>query len=128
MSGGKGGGQTTTASIPKWAEAPTIRNLERSELAQQVGYQPYVGPDIAAFNPTQMAAMQNELDAARAFGLSAAATPLEGLPEPQVFEGGIRGYSAFPLYEQALRELEARDPEAQAIYNSLFGNPNPSGD
>ena len=76
MSGGKGGSQTTEASIPEWAKEPTIRNLARSELAQQVGYQPYMGADLAAINPTQMSAMQNQLDAANAFGLSAPSTPM----------------------------------------------------
>ena len=126
MSGGKGGGQTTTASIPKWAEEPTKRNLARSEVAQQVGYQPYMGPDLAAVNPTQMSAMQNQLDAASAFGLSAPSTPMQGMPEAQDFGGGMMGYSAFPLFEQAQQELARKNPEQQEIYDSLFGNPNPA--
>jgi len=36
MSGGKGGGQTTTAEIPEWAKEPTIRNLQRAEDVQQM--------------------------------------------------------------------------------------------
>ena len=126
MSGGKGGGQTTTASIPKWAEEPTKRNLARSEIAQQVGYQPYMGADLAAINPTQMSAMQNQLDAASAFGLSAPSTPMQGMPEAQDFGGGMKGYSAFPLFEQAQQELARKNPEQQAIYDSLFGDPNPA--
>ncbi len=126
MSGGKGGGQTTTASIPEWAEEPTKRNLARSEVAQQVGYQPYMGADLAAVNPTQMSAMQNQLDAASAFGLSAPSTPMQGMPEAQDFGGGMMGYSAFPLFEQAQQELARKNPEQQAIYDSLFGDPNPA--
>ena len=127
MSGGKGGGQTTTASIPEWAEEPTIRNLARSEAAQQVGYQPYMGADLAAVNSTQMSAMQNQLDAASAFGLSAPSTPMQGMPEAQDFGGGMMGYSAFPLFEQAQQELARKNPEQQAIYDSLFGNADPAG-
>jgi len=126
MSGGKGGSNTTTASIPKWAEEPTKRNLERSEIAQQVGYQPYMGADLAAVNPTQMSAMQNQLDAASAFGLSAPSTPMQGMPEAQDFGGGMMGYSAFPLFEQAQQELARKNPEQQEIYDSLFGNPDPA--
>jgi len=126
MSGGKGGSNTTTASIPEWAEEPTKRNLARSEVAQQVGYQPYMGADLAAVNPTQMSAMQNQLDAASAFGLSAPSTPMQGMPEAQDFGGGMMGYSAFPLFEQAQQELASKNPEQQAIYDSLFGNPNPA--
>ena len=126
MSGGKGGSNTTTASIPKWAEEPTKRNLARSEVAQQVGYQPYMGADLAAVNPTQMSAMQNQLDAASAFGLSAPSTPMQGMPEAQDFGGGMMGYSAFPLLEQAQQELARKNPEQQEIYDSLFGNPDPA--
>ncbi len=126
MSGGKGGGQTTEATIPEWAKEPTIRNLARSEVAQQVGYQPYMGADLAAINPTQMSAMQNQLDAASAFGLSAPSTPMQGMPEAQDFGGGMKGYSAFPLFEQAQQELARKNPEQQKIYDSLFGNPNPA--
>jgi hypothetical protein len=123
MSGGKGGGQTTTAEIPEWAKEPTIRNLERAEDVQQIGYQPYMGADLAAFNPTQMNAMQNTLDAASAFGMSAPATPMQGMPEAQTFAGGIQGYSAYPLFEQAQRELAAQNPVQQQAYDDLFVEP-----
>ena len=125
MSGGKGGSQTTEQTIPDWAKEPTIRNLARAETAQQIGYQPYMGPDLAAFNPTQQAAMQSNIDAASAFGLNTPASVMEGMPAPQDFGGGVMGYSAFPIFEQAQQELAARNPEQQAIYDSLFGNPVP---
>jgi len=121
MSGGKGGGQTTKAEIPDWAKEPTIRNLQRAETAQQIGYQPYMGADLAAFNPTQKAAMQSQLDTASMFGMSAPKTPLQGMPEARTFAGGVQGYSSFPLFEQARRELGKRNPQQQRIYNSLFG-------
>ena len=125
MSGGKGGSQTTEASIPDWAKEPTIRNLLRAETAQQIGYQPYMGPDLAALNATQLGAMQNTIDAASAFGLGAPATAGEGMPTPTDFGGGMMGYSSFPMFEAAQQELAARNPEQQAIYDSLFGNPVP---
>ena len=127
MSGGKGGGKTTEATIPEWAKEPTIRNLARSEVAQQIGYQPYMGPDLAAVNPAQMSAMQSQLDTATAFGMSAPSTPMQGMPQAQDFGGGMMGYSAFPLFEQAQQELARKNPEQQAIYDSLFGNPDPAG-
>ncbi len=123
MSGGKGGGQTTTASIPEWAKEPTIRNLQRAEDVQQIGYQPYMGADLAAINPTQMSAMQNTLDASSAFGMSAPATPMQGMPQAQDFGGGIQGYSAYPLFEQAQRELAAQNPLQQRAYDDLFVEP-----
>jgi len=121
--GGKGGGQTTTAEIPEWAKEPTIRNLERAEDAQQLGYMPYMGPDLAAFNQTQMGAMQNQLDAASAFGLSAPSTPMQGMPQAQDFGGGMMGYSAYPIFEQAQRELAAQNPLQQQAYDDLFVEP-----
>eukprot|EP01050_Picozoa_sp_SAG11_P000684 SAG11_NODE_23_length_24947_cov_7.815518_16_plen_139_part_00 len=126
MSGGKGGSQTTEATIPDWAKEPTIRNLARAEAAQQIGYQPYMGPDLAAFNPTQQAAMQSNLDAANAFGLNAPASVMEGMPAPQDFGGGVMGYSAFPIFEQAQQELAARNPQQQAAYDALFGGGAPA--
>lgn len=122
MAGGKGGGQTTTADIPDWAKEPTKRNLQRAEQVQQIGYQPYMGPDLAAFNPTQQAAMQSQLDTANAFGLMGPRTALSDMPQPTEYAGGIQGYSAFPLFEQARQELALHDPEMQAQYDDLFGN------
>jgi len=121
--GGKGGGQTTTAEIPEWAKEPTIRNLQRAEDVQQIGYMPYMGPDLAAFNQTQMGAMQNQLDAASAFGMSAPSTPMQGMPQAQDFGGGMMGYSAYPIFEQAQRELAAKNPLQQQAYDDLFVEP-----
>lgn len=130
--GGKGGGSTQIAEIPDWAREPTKRNLARAETAQQVGYMPYIGPDIASYSPTQMAARQNTVDAASAFGLTVPSdAQATGLPEPTQFVGRdgstMYGYSAFPLYDQAVAEFQMRDPNQAAIYDSLFGDPNPQG-
>jgi hypothetical protein len=119
--GGKGGGQTQKVEIPKWIEEPATRNLARAEAAQQIGYQPYYGPDVAAFNPTQLAAMQSNIGAAEAFGLlQPGMTAAQGMPAPQTFAGGQMGYSSAPLYEQAVAEMEARNPAQAAAYNRLF--------
>lgn len=124
MSGGKGGSQTQAVEIPKWIEGPATRNLARAEAAQQIGYMPYYGPDLAAFNPTQLAAMQADIGAAQAFGLAPEGmTALQGMPAPTEFAGGMMGYSSAPLYEQALAELEARRPGQVAAYNELFVDP-----
>ena len=128
MSGGGGkGGQKETVSkteIPKWIEDPAKRNLRRAEEVQQLAYMPWYGPHVAAFTPTQNAAFQGNIDAAEAFGLLSpnTLTPTTGMPAPTEFAGGVSGYSAMPLYEQALAELEAKDPGTVAQYNALFGN------
>jgi len=120
--GGKGGGQTQKVEIPRWIEEPATRNLARAEAAQKIGYQPYYGPDVAAFNPTQLAAMQSNIGAAEAFGLlqPGQITAAQGMPAPQPFAGGEMGYSSAPLFEQALAEYEARNPASAAAYNRLF--------
>jgi len=124
MSGGKGGSQTQAVEIPKWIEEPATRNLARAEAAQQIGYMPYFGPDLAAFNPTQTAAMQADIGAAQAFGLvPEGMTALQGMPAPTEFAGGMMGYSSAPLYEQALAELESRRPGQVAAYDRLFVDP-----
>ena len=123
MSGGKGGSQSTSSEIPDWAKEPTIRNIARAEQAQQVGYQPYYGLDVAAFNPTQEAAMQMNVDTARAFGMMPTGyenlTGTQGMPQAQQM-GGLIGYSSAPLYEQALASARVADPTQADIYESLF--------
>lgn len=123
--GGKGGKQTTTQSMPPFLEPYVKRNLNRSEAAQQIGYMPYYGPDIAAFNPTQQAAFNANIGAAEAFGLvpQGSLTAMEGMaPETQTFEGGIQAYSSAPLFEQALQELKDRRPGQVKQYDKLFVN------
>ncbi len=120
--GGKGGSQTQKTEIPDWLKEPSIRNLARAEETQKIGYMPWQGPDMAAFNPTQTAAMQQNIGAAEAFGLSpvGSLTPLQGMPTPTTFAGGTQGYSGTPLYEQALAELKTRQPTDVDKYNKLF--------
>lgn len=122
--GGKGGGSTSRQEIPKYIEEPTKRNLRRAEVAQNIGYMPYIGPDLAAMSPTQLAARENVMGAASAYGLSTP-TAGTGLPEATDFGGGIVGYSSYPLFDQAREELRKRDPNQMAIYESLFGDPDP---
>ena len=122
--GGKGGGSTSKQEIPKWVEEPSKRNLRRAEVAQQIGYQPYIGADLAAFSPAQEAARENTMGAAIAYGLSVP-TSGSGLPQATDFGGGIRGYSSFPMFDRARDEMRSRDANQAAIYDSLFGDRNP---
>ena len=122
MSGGKGGSKTTETEIPDWIKDPAIRNLQRAEDVQRIEYMPYYGADVAAFTPTQNAAFDANIGAAEAFGLLApnTLTATTGMPEPTDFNG-FKGYSSQPLYEAALAELKANQPEAVAQYDALFG-------
>jgi len=118
----KGGSNTQETKIPDWIKDPSERNIARAETAQQIGYMPWQGPDVAAFNPTQKSAMQQNIGAAEAFGLSApgALTPLQGMAAPTTFANGMQGYSGMPLYEQALAETKAKQGADVNQYNKLF--------
>jgi hypothetical protein len=128
MSGGKGGSKTTEKALPDWLRGPAERNLQRAEAVQQIPYMPYYGPEVAAFTPAQNAAFDANIGAAEAFGLLApnTLTATSGMPTPTEWAGGFTGYSSQPLYDQALAELNARQPGAVAQYNALFGNATPA--
>lgn len=120
--GGKGGSKTQETTIPAWIRDPAIRNLQRAEDVQRIEYMPYYGADVAAFTPTQNASFDANIGAAEAFGLLApnTLTATSGMPEPTDFNG-FSAYSSQPLYEAALDELKANQPEAVAQYDALFG-------
>ena len=121
MSGGKGGSTKSAQEIPDWMRQPAERNIARAEQAQQIGYQPYYGLDVAALNPTQMAAGQANINAAQAFGMAPPSlTAYQGMAQPETV-GGVRGYSSAPMYEQAIAAGGMADPTQQQIYNTLFG-------
>ena len=127
MSGGsKGGSRQTTSTLPAWVQAPAERNIARAEQAQKIGYMPFYGPDVAAFNPTQQAAFNTNIGAAEAFGMlpQGSLTAMQGMtPAPQTFAGGLQAYSSGDLFDQALAELKARRPGQVAQYNKLFVDP-----
>ena len=121
--GGKGGSETTKTEVPDWIKQPAIRNLQRAEDVQRIEYMPYRGPEVAAFNATQNAAMNNNIGTAKAFGLldpNSTLTATTGMPTPTDFNG-FSGYSSMPIYDQALADTKAAQPEAVALYDSLFG-------
>ena len=127
--GGKGGKKETETTIPSWIQQPAERNIRRAEQVQQLKYMPYTGAEVAAFNETQNAAMNNNIDAAKAFGLldpNSTLTATSGMPTPTTYDNGMKGYGSIDLYDQALKELTARDPANMDAYNNLFGNAVPA--
>ena len=126
--GGKGGGRKTTTetTVPEWVRGPADRNLQRAEALQQIEYMPYYGPQVAAFNDNQAAAFQNNNNAASAFGLLAPTDAMSSMPTPTTYANGMKGYSSIPLYDQAMQELTASNPDNMDAYNSLFGNEVPA--
>ena len=66
--------------------------------------------------------MQNNANAATAFGLLAPTDVMGSMPTPTTYANGMKGYGSIGLYDQALAELTASNPENMAAYNNLFGN------
>ena len=118
MSGGKGGSQTSKVEIPQWLVDPSKRAIERGEDISRIGYMPYMGPEVAAFSPTQEAAFSNTNAAASAFGM--APSQGTGMPAPSDF-GGFSGYSSAPMLEKSIWDWGQSNPEQMAQYNALFG-------
>jgi len=127
MSGGKGGSQTTQVEIPRYIEDASRANIAQGKEISQIGYTPYYGPDVAAFTPMQAAAMQSAANFGSAFGMMPQMDAMAGMPQAQTFEGGLRGYSSAPLYEQAVAELKARRPGQAALIEKQFINPYGTG-
>jgi hypothetical protein len=118
----KGGSTNQWTDIPDWVKDPTVRNIARAEDVQNIGYMPWQGPDIAAINPNQQAAMQANIGAAEAFGLmpTGSLTPMQGMPAPTTYADGTQGYSGMPLFEQAKADLAASQPGDVAKYDALY--------
>ena len=129
--GGKSGSETTETTLPDWLQQPVQRNLQRAEDLQRLPFMPYRGAEIAAFNPNQVSAFQNNTDAARAFGFNAPLDAMDGMPEASKYADGSFGYDSNSLYDQALLDSKAYDPAAFNKYQSFFdtsvgANPNPN--
>jgi len=118
--GGKGGSQTTSVAIPGWVQDAAQNSLARADEISQIGYTPYYGPDVAAFQPAQNAAFQNTANAAGAFGMQGA---MPNMPAPQEFAPGVQGYSSAPILEAAMNELQIRRPGQYDAITGMFIDP-----
>ena len=129
MSGGKGGQTETTQTnkLDPFLQGVAEENLALAQKVGQQGYVPYSGPTVAGFSQPQVSAMRNTDAAANAFGLagnSVVMDPNTGQPisvggmsmGQQVPGSGGYGYSAMPMYEQALANM----PKGQADFIKQF--------
>lgn len=121
MSGGKGGSQTTQVEIPQWLSNAAQANLAQGRDVSRIGYTPYYGPDVAALAPAQQAARANVGQFAQAFGMQG--IPESSLGQPTTYAGGIQGYSAGGLYDQAVQELASRRPGQYSKMMENFVDP-----
>jgi hypothetical protein len=117
-----GSGKTTTeVKVPAWLENAAQKNLAKADALAQIGYTPYYGPDVAAMTPMQMASMQGTNTAASAFGLPTA-DPMAGAPTAMNY-GGMPAYSSGGMYDQALAELQRRQPAQYEALRAPFIDP-----
>lgn len=120
----KGGKQTTSVQLPKNIERAGAANIQQAQQIGRLGYVPYYGPEVAAMTPMQLAAGQGIGSAASAFGLPGGGmSPMQGMPPPQTFAGGVRGYSSGGIFDQALRELQQNRPGQYSALMNMFVNP-----
>ena len=134
MSGGKGGSTTSEVTVPAYIENAARANLAKADSISQVGYTPYYGADVAAFNPMQQASFQNTADSASAFGMATPTSPTDimgNMGAPQTYANGVTGYSSAPMFQDAVDTLGYFRPNQKALMDSFFVNPNtgfdPSG-
>jgi hypothetical protein len=126
MSGGKGGGSTTSVEVPEYIERAAQRNLNKAEGISQLGYVPQYGPDVAAFTPNQQSAFQNTSDAANAFGMSTPTNQQDimgGMGAPTEYANGVQGYSSQPMFQQSVDQFQAERPGQFDHMNSFFIDP-----
>lgn len=123
MGGIFSGSTESSVEIPQWLEDQAKQNLQQAQNVASIGYTPYYGADVAAFNPMQQAGFQNTADASRAFGLSAPTDAMAGMPQAQDFGGGVMGYSSAPLFEDAMARFRNARPAQANLIDSFFIDP-----
>ncbi len=116
-----GGSQETKQTLPKFAETGVQQTygMGRDVATQQATYVPTYGPTVAALSPQEQLSAQYTDMAANAFGMPTVDTS-SYMPQAMQYEGGIQGYSARPLADQAIGLLRDENP-AFAEYTESFG-------
>ena len=120
------GGKSVETTIPKWLEDAAIRNLNQADRVSRIGSVPLsYGPTVAAFSPMQNSSFLNTANAANAFGLSAPTGNdiYGGMDDPIDYGGGIRAYSAKPIYDATMDEFRLDRPSQAAYIDSFFIDP-----
>lgn len=110
---------TQETKIPEYLEEARKLALQQAQQIQQMGYVPYMGPEIAAVNPYEQAMAQNVGGMASAFGMAAPVGLDMGMPT--VTQGGMTGYSSFPVYQGAMERLREQRPEQYEFFAGQTG-------
>ena len=122
--GGKGGSTETKVEVPQYLQDAAIANLDYAGQMADIGYIPYAGPEIAAFNSAQRRAFDNTNDMAGAYGLEQANySKGYGVPKPTRFADGSKGYSSMPQYNQMMKQFARDRPAQKQAIDNFFINP-----
>lgn len=125
MGGGTKQKSESKTELPAWYVPYAKQGLELGQKVAQQGYAPYQGPDVAAFAPQQVQGMQMANDWASAFGGKGAksADVSKQLMPAQTFAGGLKGYSSYGGYTEALDKLKKNQPGLYAYIQSMSIDP-----
>jgi len=112
--------QVQKTEIPKWYEDAAKLQIRRADDAYTLGKMPYMGPEVAAINPAEMAASRNVGQMASAFGLEAPAELSMG-DMPTVTQGGMTGYTSYPAYLENMERLKEQRPDQYDFFSRMTG-------
>jgi hypothetical protein len=110
---------TQETKIPEYLEEAGRLAVQQAQQAQQMGFIPYMGPEIAAVNPYEQALAQNVGGMASAFGLAAPSGLSMNMPT--VTQGGMTGYSSYPIYQGAMERLREQRPDQYEYFAGQTG-------
>jgi len=102
------GSKSSKTEVPAYIEDASKQAIGMANARNELGYIPYMGPDVAAFNPMQMNAMQGSNTMAQSMGLPTAGLSLMA---PTDYGNGVWGHSSAPVYEDSMARLQAANPE-----------------
>lgn len=112
----------TENKVPAYIEQGGQEAINRARQIADMGYVPYIGPDVAMPGQGTLAAWENQNQGANAFGMAApTGTGLEGLPVANA--GGVQGFSSFPAYRTAVENLKQQYPALYAYLASMTRDP-----
>jgi len=121
MSGGLGGSQKQSVKIPQWLENASQDVIARADEVSRLGYTPYMGPEVAAFNKAQEAAFNNNAAIARDIGITVPAG--SSMPAATDFGGGVWGYGSHDGYKRNLDAFREEYPGQYDYMRSFFIDP-----
>ena len=113
-----GTSSTQTTAVPEYMDQANQMVAGRLKQIMGMGDLPYMGPEVAAVNPYEEALAQNVGGMASAFGLAAPAG-MDMSSMPTVSQGGVSGYSSYPIREAALRQLQQSRPDQYQYFSDL---------